>query len=490
MSQSPGTPSLPQFVWICPKCGRKVPNRLNDCRCGFQRDAGLSEEHAEAVAALGPAASPASIAHPAPASAPGASASGSIFPWVVLGVVALAVFGGLVALQVMPQRQQPQNPPPMRPASGAPQDVSPTPGSELAPITNDPGPIAFPESAVPLPTMPATPSANGTPVASFEDVVSSSLPAVVSIETAEGRGSGFFAAPRTVITNRHVVSSNVSVTVRLSSGATLPGRVDVSSQDFDLAIVHVDGASASQSVLPLGSVNNVRPGQEVIAIGLALGVFQNTVTRGIISAIRRAGPAVVLQTDAAINSGNSGGPLLNRSGQVIGVNALKISGSAESLGFAIAIDHAKSLLDGGRPSESTFNTPPAASEPLAPAFGSRSSTDEMREAGARAYDQTVRAVAERASQLDDYWNRIKANCSIRLAPGYDREWFGLWDGRTELTAPDPSCVSAIRDLNQLAVGVRTTMANGQEVARRASVAPGDLRDIRHRYRMDWVGFDR
>lgn len=88
----------------------------------------------------------------------------------------------------------------------------------------------------------------------------------------------------------------------------------MSSQDFDLAIVHVDGVSAAQPVLPLGSVNDVRPGQEVIAIGLALGVFQNTVTRGIISAIRRAGAVVVLQTDAAINPGNSGGPLLNRSG--------------------------------------------------------------------------------------------------------------------------------------------------------------------------------
>ena len=78
---------------------------------------------------------------------------------------------------------------------------------------------------------------------SLEDVVSNSIPAIVSIETREGRGSGFFAAPRTVITNRHVVGSNVSVTVRLASGATLPGRVETVSQDFDLALVHVDGAS-------------------------------------------------------------------------------------------------------------------------------------------------------------------------------------------------------------------------------------------------------
>src|SRR6185503_8966058 len=110
------------------------------------------------------------------------------------------------------------------------------------------------------------------------------------------------------------------------------------------AIVKVDAAAATQPLLPLGSVRTVRPGQEVIAIGLALGVFQNSVTRGIISAVRRAQRTVMLQTDAAINPGNSGGPLLNRQGEVIGINTMKISGAAESLGFAVAVDHARSLL--------------------------------------------------------------------------------------------------------------------------------------------------
>ena len=237
-------------------------------------------------------------------------------------------------------------------------------------------------------------------------------------------------------------------------------------------------------------MNNVRPGQEVIAIGLALGVFQNTVTRGIVSAIRRAGSTVVLQTDAAINPGNSGGPLLNRNGQVIGINALKISGSAESLGFAIAIDHAKSLLDGGRPADTPSTTRRSRATRWRRRSALTSSTDDMREAGARTFDQTVQQAAKQAAQLDDYWNRIKANCPVRAAPGYDREWFGLWDGRTELTTPDPSCVSAVRDLNDMAAEVRAAMAKAQEDARHASVLPGQLRDIRHRYRMDWPGFDR
>jgi hypothetical protein len=312
----------------------------------------------------------------------------------------------------------------------------------------------------------------------------------VSIETGQGRGSGFFAAPRTVLTNRHVIQDHVSVTVRLSSGQTLPGRVERSSTEYDLAVVRVDGASPSQPVLPLGTVNDVRPGQEVIAIGLALGVFQNSVTRGIISAVRRAERTVMLQTDAAINPGNSGGPLLNRSGQVVGINTLKIAGAAESLGFAVAVDHARGLLGGGRQPDIPFSTSAPVSQPLAPAFSSKSSIDSVRAEGTRRYDQIVGVVARHAAQLDGYWDRIRANCAVRAAPGYDREWFGLWDGRTTLTSPDMSCSSAVRDLEQVATEVRSAMSTAQEEARRSSVLPGQLREIRRRYRMDWVGFDR
>jgi hypothetical protein len=236
-------------------------------------------------------------------------------------------------------------------------------------------------------------------------------------------------------------------------------------------------------------VADVRPGQEVIAIGLALGVFQNSVTRGIISAVRRADRTVMLQTDAAINPGNSGGPLLNRNGQVVGINTLKISGAAESLGFAVAVDHARSLLTGERAAGLLAPAAPAA-QPLAPAFAARSATDAAREDGTRRYGQVVETVARRAAQLDSYWERIKANCPVRIAPGYDREWFGLWDARITLSNPDASCGSAVHDLEELAAEVRTVMATAHEDARRAAVLPGQLREIRRRYRMDWQGFDR
>ena len=86
-------------------------------------------------------------------------------------------------------------------------------------------------------------------------------------------------------------------------------------------------------------------GQEVIAIGFALGLLENTVTRGIISGIRTAGPATYAQTDAAINMDNSGGPLIDRHGRVIGITTLKFGDSAESLGFAVAVNHVKPLLN-------------------------------------------------------------------------------------------------------------------------------------------------
>ncbi|HTL03910.1 MAG TPA: trypsin-like peptidase domain-containing protein [Vicinamibacterales bacterium] len=480
-------PPEQQFVWTCRKCGRKLPTRLDICRCGTRREPGSPEEPA-VVGRVSPPDHDAAVGRVSPRDSEGETRPTGVLNWAILFTVATIAIGALVAIQVVPVRKTATPPPdvkPVAPELSVPSSVE-TPSQEYTP-----GPFNFPDAWTTPPGAAAAPAVSAASApSSLEDVVSNSIPAIVSVETKEGRGSGFFAAAGTVITNRHVVGSNVSVTVRLASGTALPGRVETVSQDFDLALVHVSGGDPLQPLLPLGSVNGVRPGQEVIAIGLALGVFQNTVTRGIVSAVRRAGPAVVLQTDAAINPGNSGGPLLNRSGQVIGINSMKIAGSAESLGFAIAIDHAKAFLGNGRPGDATFNTAPGTSESLAPAFASRSATDDARDAGARVYEQTVRAAAQRSAVLDDYWNRIKTNCAVRVLPGYDRDWFGLWDGRTELTTPDPSCAAAIRDLSQRAGEVRTVMADAHEAARHAAVLPGMLRDIRHRYRMDWPGFDR
>jgi len=457
---------MPEFSWLCPECGRRVPNKTAICRCGGTRVEVLS---AGALDGAGPA-------EPA--------ARSNRLPWIVLGIVTIAAAGGLVALQVVPVKNNP-----------APANASGAPGAPGASAFVPTSPIASADKPAPVapdaPLAPITPDAPDAPNSvALEDVVSRSIPAIVSIEAGQGRGSGFFAAPRTVITNRHVVQTIPMVTVRLSNGQALPGRVETTSQEYDLAIVRVDSAPPSQPVLPLGTVNEVRPGQEVIAIGLALGVFQNSVTRGIISAVRRADRTVMLQTDAAINPGNSGGPLLNRSGQVVGINTMKITGAAESLGFAVAVDHARSLLSGGVAPSGPIASQAQPSQPLAPSFSARSETDAAREDGTRQYTQIVESVARRAAQIDSYWERVKANCALRTAPGYDREWFALWDGRAALTAPDGSCSSAIRELEVLAGEVRTVVTAAQENARRASVLPGEMREIRRRHRVDWPGFDR
>jgi S1-C subfamily serine protease len=459
---------MPEFSWLCPECGRRVPNKMEICRCGGSRVEVLPAGSLDAP----------STTAPAPRS--------NMLPWLVLGIVTVAAAGGLIALQVIPVKGGPAAVVSDPAAPSAPIASADTPNEPIAPIT--PAQEVVPSAAPLAPLAPNAPLTSNSEA--LEDIVSRSIPAIVSIEAGQGRGSGFFAAPRTVITNRHVVQTIPIVTVRLSNGQPLQGRVETTSQEYDLAIVRVDTAPPSQPVLPLGTVNEVRPGQEVIAIGLALGVFQNSVTRGIISAVRRADRTVMLQTDAAINPGNSGGPLLNRSGQVIGINTMKITGAAESLGFAVAIDHARTLLSGGAPPPGPLASSAQPSRPLAPSFSARSETDAAREDGTQQYTKIVEAAARRAAQIDTFWERIKANCAVRVTPGYDREWFAVWDGRATLTGPDGSCASAIREIEDLAGEVRSVVTSAQESARRASVLPGQMREIRRRYRMDWPGFDR
>jgi S1-C subfamily serine protease len=327
--------------------------------------------------------------------------------------------------------------------------------------------------------------------ASLEDVISLASPAVVSIETTTMRGSGFFVGQGTVVTNAHVVGNEGYVKVKLATGASFTGRVATSMPDYDLALVRVDRVSEEQPVLVMGALQSVRAGQEVIAIGSALGVLQNTVTRGIVSAIRRAGPVFLIQTDAAINRGNSGGPLLDRHGRVIGVTTWKMSGgAAESIGFAVAVDHVRPLLEGTRP-------PPVAgggsatTVPSGLAPQTKSETDAARDEGTQTFDRAMQVLSRRADQIDDYWNRFRASCSpqFRSATG-DREWFGVSADRPTIGTQVAECGAWVNDLVELSRQFRQAMSEADEGARRAQVYPGVTRDLRRRYRLDWSGWDR
>ncbi len=436
---------------------------------------------------------------PAPAGATegAGSGAGAIFSIgrVILGAVLLVAVTALVATRVFGPDASPA-PPPSLPSVAAPSPE--TSGRTTVPDTGRiAGTVAETEPAAPVRPAdavapPPAAAVDAPGAAPLEDVISEALANVVSIETREGRGSGFFVQPGVIITNNHVVAGNVSVTVRLSSGTAVPGRVERTSSQADLAIVRVDRQGQPQGALPLGSVQDVRVGQEVMAIGLAMGQFQGTVTRGIISAVRRTGAdggIVLLQTDAAINPGNSGGPLIDRRGRVVGIATLKVSGSAESLGFAIAADHARAFLAGTSVAVPAVAAGAQPSAPLAPAFTARSETDIRREQGGQAFEQALGTIANRAQQIDAYWKQIKSECGGRVTGAYEREWFAVWEGRLSVTSADAGCLSAVSSLRQAADQVREAMAEIHEAARRAGLYPGDIRRMRSAFALDWVGWD-
>lgn len=167
-------------------------------------------------------------------------------------------------------------------------------------------------------------------------------PAVVRIEVDRASGSGVLFTPDgLLLTNSHVVSSGRPVRVTLSDGRTLQADVIGSDADTDLAVVRVTLGAAPASWATFGDSRSIRVGQVAVAIGNPYG-FQHSVTSGVVSAVGRslrtgAGRLIddVVQTDAALNPGNSGGPLVDTRGRVIGINTAMIQ-SAQGLCFAIA----------------------------------------------------------------------------------------------------------------------------------------------------------
>ena len=201
------------------------------------------------------------------------------------------------------------------------------------------------------------------------DAIKKVSPAVVSIVSKsqaqnifgdivqqEGGGTGFIiTSDGLIITNKHVVSdAKATYSVILSDGKSYDAKVQSLDPLNDLAVVKVEARNLP--VVELGDSDQLGVGQWAVAIGNALGKYQNTVTVGIISAKERKVEASdptgantenlsgMLQTDAAINSGNSGGPLVNLQGQVIGINTA-VASNAQGIGFAIPINSAKKAID-------------------------------------------------------------------------------------------------------------------------------------------------
>jgi putative serine protease PepD len=202
-------------------------------------------------------------------------------------------------------------------------------------------------------------AAPGSVTAAAQTVLPSTVDIRARVAQGEAEGSGVvLTANGDILTNNHVVAGSRDLTVTLSDGSEHPATVVGTSPSYDIAVIRLQGASGLTPVT-LGESSSLQVGQPVVAIGSPRGLT-GTVTTGIVSAFDRTvtvqgedGTAVVyngLQTDAPINQGNSGGPLVNLDGQVVGINsAIETAGGQNAgsigLGFAIPIDQARRVAE-------------------------------------------------------------------------------------------------------------------------------------------------
>jgi serine protease Do len=228
------------------------------------------------------------------------------------------------------------------------------------PEPTTPPPAVSPQT--PIPSLPPVTGANRV-----VRVVRRVSPAVVNVRASvgdgqEGEGTGFFVRPDGIaVTNDHVVRGAFSIEVVTADGEKFEARVIGGDPDADLAVLRVERGGPFPTVA-LGESSSLQLGQSVVALGFALGLEGGpSVTSGIVSALGRTISASdpnapgggdvrryegVIQTDAAINPGNSGGPLVDLAGQVVGINTAGIgAAAAENIGFAIAMDRARPVIE-------------------------------------------------------------------------------------------------------------------------------------------------
>ena len=324
-------------------------------------------------------------------------------------------------------------------------------------------------------------AAAGAAVASFADVAERLNPAVVNIDATmrgsytarrqpdsslfegpepferrpsdqgrdvprRGAGTGFIIdADGHILTNHHVVADSTRISVRLTDGRTLRAERIGSDPDTDIALIKVDAAKPLPHAM-LGDSDTLRVGEWVLAIGNPLA-YEHTVTVGVVSFIGRklfnSSLDRYIQTDAAINFGNSGGPLINARGEVIGINAA-ISSRASNIGFAVPINQATAILpqlrERGHVSRGFIGVAPKKIDPdLQRSLGLRTSAGALVQdvtpgspgdrAGLRAYAVIV-AVDGRAVTADDELIQLIAS----RTPGTIATLQIVRDGRS-LTVP-------------------------------------------------------
>ena len=259
---------------------------------------------------------------------------------VVLAIVVAGVVGGVVGFAASR----------MLPAPATSAVVSPISASNPSTAPASPNAPAAPAQPA-QPTAPLSANADDAVVKAVAKV----KPAVVRISVGQGSGSGVIIDnDGHILTNNHVVEGAGRVTsfdIRFDNGSTAKASVVGVFPASDVAILKVNGAVPAFA--PLGDSNQLKAGERVIAIGSPLGEFSNSVTTGIVSATNRSvgGLPSLIQHDAPISPGNSGGPLINLAGEVVGINTAVVRGAgmtgavAEGLGFAVPSAIAKVVAE-------------------------------------------------------------------------------------------------------------------------------------------------
>ena len=299
-----------------------------------------------------------------------------------------------------------------------------------------------------LVTSPSTPAAAvepGTVAGAAAIATPSTVDIQVTLAQGSAEGSGVvLSADGAVLTNNHVVAGSTGgITVTLADGTQHPATVVGAAPSYDLAVLRVQGVSGLTPAT-LGNSADLQVGQQVVAIGSPRGL-SGTVTTGIVSAFDRTvtvqgedGSAVVyngLQTDAPINQGNSGGPLVDLQGRVVGINsAIETAGGGSAgsigLGFAIPVDQAERLaqeiLDSGTATKPVLGVQgnAAAGTGEGAQIGAVTDGSPAASAGLVAGDVVTRVDDSRVQDFADLIARIGS-----YAPG-DRVTLTLADGRT------------------------------------------------------------
>lgn len=453
------------FSRVCPSCGRRVPRNVATCRCGVT----LAPE--ESGAAQPVEADP---------------VRGGTSPLVVMVVVVLALAGAGYWTFMRPAQTGASQAGPSAPVAGA-GETGGAPGAGGA----SPEARAWDAqaSAKSIPPAPAAEEPSATAVntdsalpASLEDMVDRAMPAVVLIETTTGRGSGFYVRHDTLITNVHVVQNDAYVTLRRMDGSSVNARVETRAPAFDIAVLKVATPSPSQRVLPIGSAQSLKPGQEIVVIGSALGMLQNSVSRGIVSGLRTSGGATLVQTDAATNPGNSGGPMLDRNGTVIGVTTMGYRG-AQGLNFGVAIDHARDLLEGR---QTNLGSQGGLKDIQSQSQGSES--DRLTQQGEEQFRGQIGQLAEAARTIDGDWQRFRSQCyQSPISGAYDREWFAMLVPRALPGDAGAGCTSYYEGMGSNVQQFKSLMQRALSDARRANVLPGTIREAlrTNRLQFEW-----